>query len=683
MAICLTLDLPVSHPNLCGSTISSILAVQGVAAELRAADESESDSVAVGLSPVEPMTHRAPHRTRIYGSTRLYGYRNRNRIASSKDLYGYGWPPAVYSTSSYFKLLGSNLPAKLDQCDQTKFLQPTIQSTLVHEHMKLNISAVVEGLVLFLRNQDSYKTFLSRRGAHAQQSLDILQDLVDLDSLSEIKPFVFQALLQLSRPSGLHPRCMALSELQKIGQQAVAGGAFGDIWKGLVQEQRAVLKEFGREAIIWRQLWHPNILDVALGLQYLHEQKFVHGDLKGANILVTPSQRACIADFGLSTIAEAMTVRFTHTTATARGGTPRYQAPELIEGGSAVRNHYGWDVYAFACTRPTISETVQRLEGPSIGMKATSEPTENWDPEFTSKFRRSQQAGPLLPTVTQIERILFGDASNQRAENVSLTKNPPATVKANQSVVQRAQISGIVWQSRRGQPKNRNGPKSLQQRRYERWTVDRLGAGNHAPTSTRYFHLKSNCATTSASSTVRFQMMVWNRWLVSVEPFVEGASQTHDHSRRTSPVDIEALKVAGSSKSAMPMSMGTVWSEKIQFAPWLALEIVKLKAKTYKSFLAQFYYSWIRGLHYKSGEMIAESGTGHQAPVPFPMNFSRLFGPQGSKHSGYSIQSNKNNPKALSEFPVFGYIPTGSETVHLDLALFPHGFPTSFGLSGL
>jgi hypothetical protein len=59
--------------------------------------------------------------------------------------------------------------------------------------------------------------------------------------------------------------------------------------------------------------------------------------------------------------------------------------------------------------RPTISEAVQRLEGPSIGTKATSAPTEDWDPEFTSKFRRSQQAGPLLPTVTQIERILFGD----------------------------------------------------------------------------------------------------------------------------------------------------------------------------------------------------------------------------------------------------------------------------------
>jgi hypothetical protein len=33
----------------------------------------------------------------------------------------------------------------------------------------------------------------------------------------------------------------------------------------------------------------------------------------------------------------------------------------------------------------------------------------DWDEEFTSKFRRSLQAEPLLPPVTQIERMIFGD----------------------------------------------------------------------------------------------------------------------------------------------------------------------------------------------------------------------------------------------------------------------------------
>ncbi|KAJ7113402.1 kinase-like domain-containing protein, partial [Mycena epipterygia] len=213
---------------------------------------------------------------------------------------------------------------------------------------------------------------------------------------------LFKALLRLSRASGLHPRCFALTRLHTIGQQ-VAAGAFGDIWKGLYRRQNvsvkvmrlfedsdieAVLKAFGREAVIWRQLSHPNllpffgvyyldkrlclvspwmengnilkflskeshkidrlslILDVALGLEYLHENHVVHGDLKALNILVTPSHRACIADFGLSSITDAMTVRFTHSTVSVRGGTARYQAPELFRG---EKTHLGSDVYAFAC----------------------------------------------------------------------------------------------------------------------------------------------------------------------------------------------------------------------------------------------------------------------------------------------------------------------------------------------
>ncbi|KAJ7802914.1 kinase-like domain-containing protein, partial [Mycena leptocephala] len=125
-----------------------------------------------------------------------------------------------------------------------------------------------------------------------------------------------EALLRLSRESGLHPRCFVLPELHKVGNQVAAGG-FGDLWKAY------------REALIWRQLTHPNvlpffgvyyletrlclvspwmengnimkfleitqpatglrlslILDVALGLQYLHKENAIHGDLKAVLIHV-------------------------------------------------------------------------------------------------------------------------------------------------------------------------------------------------------------------------------------------------------------------------------------------------------------------------------------------------------------------------------------------------------------
>jgi hypothetical protein len=58
--------------------------------------------------------------------------------------------------------------------------------------------------------------------------------------------------------------------------------------------------------------------------------------------------------------------------------------------------------------RPTAPQIVERLVGSLIRATTTSSVTD-WDDNFTSKFRRSVQAQPLLPSVTQIEYMLFGD----------------------------------------------------------------------------------------------------------------------------------------------------------------------------------------------------------------------------------------------------------------------------------
>ncbi|KAJ6598358.1 kinase-like domain-containing protein [Mycena vulgaris] len=392
----------------------------------------------------------------------------------------------------------------------------------IHTHLSRDIFIIVVQLVLLLRDPETYKQFLDSRGTQSQVLLDLLQDLLDhdLSVLRAARPLLVKAMIRLSRASGAHPKCFALPNLRKVGEQ-IAGGGFSDIWKGVVGGQSVslkimrffrdaevdtLLKEFGREAVIWRQMCHPNllpffglyyldkrlclvspwmengnileflrtdlsnttdnlslILDVARGLEYLHENRIVHGDLKAINILVTPSRRACIADFGLSSIADAMTLRFTHSTApTTRGGTTRYQAPELLLGESP--NHFGSDVYAFACVcyeiltlkapfhelfndaavmfkvlagarpsrptgtllidglwdllqacwqtipdeRPTGAQIVEWLTGPCIQAKA-SQATADWDETYSSKFRRSLQTQPLLPSLAQIERILFDD----------------------------------------------------------------------------------------------------------------------------------------------------------------------------------------------------------------------------------------------------------------------------------
>jgi hypothetical protein len=57
---------------------------------------------------------------------------------------------------------------------------------------------------------------------------------------------------------------------------------------------------------------------------------------------------------------------------------------------------------------PKAAEIVAQLVGPSIRTQATPSAAD-WDDTLTSKFCRSLQANPLLPTVTQIECMLFGD----------------------------------------------------------------------------------------------------------------------------------------------------------------------------------------------------------------------------------------------------------------------------------
>ncbi|KAG9127149.1 hypothetical protein FRC07_000476 [Ceratobasidium sp. 392] len=87
--------------------------------------------------------------------------------------------------------------------------------------------------------------------------------------------------------------------------------------------------------------------EIALGMQYLHGRKIIHGDLKPANVLVSDSLRACIADFGLS----EMKLDFNERSSIGGGrreiaGSPRYFSPEAWKGQTSFSS----DVFAFAMT---------------------------------------------------------------------------------------------------------------------------------------------------------------------------------------------------------------------------------------------------------------------------------------------------------------------------------------------
>lgn len=80
---------------------------------------------------------------------------------------------------------------------------------------------------------------------------------------------------------------------------------------------------------------------VSEGLAYLHVNGIIHGDLKGANILVSSDGVPMLTDFGNAKLAEA-TLAFTTTAAVSFS--PRWTAPEILEGSTS--HSRAGDVYA-------------------------------------------------------------------------------------------------------------------------------------------------------------------------------------------------------------------------------------------------------------------------------------------------------------------------------------------------
>ncbi|KAJ7654133.1 kinase-like domain-containing protein [Mycena polygramma] len=90
------------------------------------------------------------------------------------------------------------------------------------------------------------------------------------------------------------------------------------------------------------------LYEIAQGLQYLHSQNIVHGDLRGTNILINDDGSACLADFGLSVSTNATKTMDT----SEQEGSLLWMAPELLNPEQFERKFArtpASDVYAFGC----------------------------------------------------------------------------------------------------------------------------------------------------------------------------------------------------------------------------------------------------------------------------------------------------------------------------------------------
>ncbi|KAG6906945.1 hypothetical protein DXG01_011278 [Tephrocybe rancida] len=206
--------------------------------------------------------------------------------------------------------------------------------------------------------------FLLNSNGQDTQLLELSPDLS-----SETEGEIITAMSRLSAKTELYPRCLMLSpeylEHKLVeSPEPVNSGAFGDIYKvsvggtflclKMTRANRELVaqmaKTFRQEGIIWSRLAHPNILPF-YGLCVFNSRITLvapwaeNGNIRDflkrqtsdvpnrillANILVDRSGRACVADFGLSNVNNSRIPYWTSQPSVAsKGGTSRYQAPEL------------------------------------------------------------------------------------------------------------------------------------------------------------------------------------------------------------------------------------------------------------------------------------------------------------------------------------------------------------------
>lgn len=108
----------------------------------------------------------------------------------------------------------------------------------------------------------------------------------------------------------------------------VAGGSLASIISKYGCLTESVLKNYTRQ--------------ILLGLEYLHWNRIVHGDLKPGNILVNKEGVCKLADFGSARFLRKQD----HDSIVSTIGTLNYSAPEVLAGNESTRFS---DIWSFGC----------------------------------------------------------------------------------------------------------------------------------------------------------------------------------------------------------------------------------------------------------------------------------------------------------------------------------------------
>ncbi|KAF8921531.1 kinase-like domain-containing protein [Mucidula mucida] len=259
-----------------------------------------------------------------------------------------------------------------------------------------------ELLQKIVRSTDDMKVLLSAQSTAVLE--DVMESLQnELHESSTLEPGQEKSFRQ--GLWWLHDQTSKLPPLEDLtgqvtlerDQPSVARGTFNDIFHGQWLDKEPVAlrlpralanspdirRRFKREVSIWRSLdkhpyvvplygfanienetysvspWMDNgtaisfvhkspdvdrlrlLTEIAEGLEYLHGHKIIHGDLRGANVLISRNATARLSDFGLSKFFEDCAQGLS----TSPSMNPRWSAPELLLNTGSYSTYS--DVWSF------------------------------------------------------------------------------------------------------------------------------------------------------------------------------------------------------------------------------------------------------------------------------------------------------------------------------------------------
>ncbi len=111
------------------------------------------------------------------------------------------------------------------------------------------------------------------------------------------------------------------------------------------------------------------VKQMAAALQYAHDKKFIHRDVKPENMLIGQHQEVLLSDFGIATISHSTSSL--STSAEGTSGTLAYMAPEQIEGHPrAASDQYalGVVVYEWLCGERPFEGSVSEVMAQHLSM---------------------------------------------------------------------------------------------------------------------------------------------------------------------------------------------------------------------------------------------------------------------------------------------------------------------------